>query len=242
MNEIQDQTKYMDKEIGFIFSNNDKTISFNTEKKIDKIITEETSTEAIISSVVSRYKKIDEHISIVDGFIYQKIIETNNKKLIDKLKNHLPKGVINLEKYREINYQPLQELLITQNFQEADKLTQKYLCELVEKQTNKRKQWLYFTDISFIPVNELFIIDLLWKTYSKGKFGFSVQKDIWIKYNSKWDKLWEKIKWSEMTTGTMKRYPQEFIWTIDAPEGHLPLFNQLRGTQTLSYLFKKINW
>ena len=147
-----------------------------------------------------------------------------------------------MEKYIEINYQPLQELLITKNFQEADKLTQKYLCELVEKQTQQKKQWLYFTDINFIPVSELFVIDLLWKTYSKGKFGFSVQKSIWMKYNNKWDKLWEKIKWSEITTGTMKRYPQEFIWTIDAPEGHLPLFNQLRGTQTLSYLFKKINW
>lgn len=232
----------MNKEINFIFSNNDKTISSNIEKKIDKIIKEENSIEAIISSIVNRYKNIDKNINIVDGFIYQKIIETGNKQLINTLKNHLPKGVINLEQYIEINYQPLQELLIIKNFQEADKLTQKYLCKLVEKQTKQEKQWLYFTDIHFIPVNELFVIDLLWKTYSKGKFGFSVQKNIWVKYNNKWDKLWEKIKWLELATGTMKRYPQEFIWTLDAPEGHLPLFNQLRGTQTLAYLFKKINW
>lgn len=234
--------KYMDQEINFIFSNNEKIISSNIEKKIDKIITEENGREAIIFSIINRYKEVDKNINIVDGFIYQKIMETKNKQLINKLKNHLPKGVINLEKYIEVNYQPLQELLIAKNFQEADKLTQKYLCALVEKHTKKSKQWLYFTDINFIPVNELFIIDLLWKTYSKGKFGFSVQKKIWVKYNNRWDKLWEKIKWSEIATGTMKRYPQEFIWTIDAPEGHLPLFNQLRGTQTLSYLFKKINW
>ncbi len=242
MNKIQDQIECMNKEINFIFSNNNNIISLNTEKKIDKIIREETGREAIISNIISRYKHLNDQMNIVDGLIYQKIIETNNKEFISKLKTHLPQGVINLEKYVEVNYQPLQELLIKKNFQEADKLTQKYLCELVEKQTQKRREWLYFTDINFIPASELFVIDLLWKTYSKGKFGFSVQKNIWIKYNSKWDKLWERIKWLEITTGAMKRYPQEFIWTIDAPEGHLPLFNQLRGTQTLSYLFKKIDW
>lgn len=83
---------------------------------------------------------------------------------------------------------------------------------------------------------------MLWKVYSKGKFGFSIQKNIWLKQNKQWDKLWEKIKWLEAKTGIMKRYPKEFTWSIDAPEGHLPLFNQLRGTQTLYYLFQKINW
>ena len=106
--------------------------------------------------------------------------------------------------------------------------------------TNNKKNWLYFTDIQFLPKQDLFILDKLWKIYSKGKFGFSIQKKIWVYNNKKWDKFWEKINW--ISNGVMRRYPNDFVWTVDAPEGHLPLFNQLRGTQTLSYLFRNIQW
>nr|YP_009395502.1 hypothetical protein [Vertebrata isogona]ARW64533.1 hypothetical protein [Vertebrata isogona] len=242
MKKMEIKKEHIEEEIKEIFSNNDKIISNHTEKRLDRILEDTIGQEIILSALLKRSKEVINDEKIIDGFIYQKILEHKDDKFINKLLVKLPNGIMEMKQTIKIDYQPLQQSLIRKNFQEADKLTQKYLCKLVEIKTKSTKNWLYFTDIQFIPKTELFQIDLLWKIYSGGKFGFSVQKAIWMKYNKQWDKLWEKIKWLEIENGIMKRYPKEFTWTTDAPEGHLPLFNQLRGTQTLLYLFKSIDW
>nr|YP_010618614.1 hypothetical protein PN024_pgp181 [Rhodomelopsis africana]WAX02627.1 hypothetical protein [Rhodomelopsis africana] len=231
---------FTEKQIITILTKNYSIINPEIEKIIDQILINKQEREIIINQIIKRSNLNNNSARIIDGLIYQKVIETSDKQTIKQLIQKLPDGVINSTKLKNINYQILQKLLINKRFEEADKLTQKCLCEIVELTTNNKKNWLYFTDIQFVPKEDLFILDLLWKIYSKGKFGFSIQKKIWIKNNKKWDKLWEKIYW--LKQGVMKRYPQEFMWTIDAPEGHLPLFNQLRGTQTLYYLFNNIEW
>nr|YP_009393841.1 hypothetical protein [Polysiphonia sertularioides]ARW62403.1 hypothetical protein [Polysiphonia sertularioides] len=232
----------LSEEIDNIFTKKDKTLSFITQETIEKLLKNKDNKDTIVSKIIEHKKKSTHNYEIVGGFIYQKIIQSKDEEFIHLLSKSLPNGIITINNSSLINYQPLQNLLIEQKFQEADKLTQKYLCQLVEIKTKKIKKWLYFTDIQFIPKDDLFTIDLLWKSYSIGKFGFSVQKEIWTKSRNKWDTLWEKIRWLEVKEKTMKRYPEEFIWTTEAPEGHLPLFNQLRGTQTLSHLFQRIEW
>jgi len=194
--------------------------------------------EVLLQIIMERRLNKNKIADTLDGFIFQKLIQTNMSTIKLELNKYFPNGVTTLKSSLKLNYQPLQELLINQQFQEADKITNEYLCELVAIQTKNEKKWLYFTDIQFLPVEDLFTLDLLWKIYSKGKFGFSIQKDIWMKSNKKWDKLWEKISWTN--NGKMKRYPEEFEWTLTAPKGHLPLSNQLRGTKTLLYLFNHI--
>nr|YP_009397965.1 hypothetical protein [Gredgaria maugeana]ARW67151.1 hypothetical protein [Gredgaria maugeana] len=229
-----------EEEIRLLFNKNYSTITNEIEKIIDNILIDQEGQQIIIEKIIRRAHLKSKDTQIIDGLIYQKIIERNSSKIKEKLIKQLPNGVIISTRFNYITYQNLQNLLINKKFKEADKLTQQCLCEIVTLKTNNKKNWLYFTDIQLIPQEDLFILDLLWRIYSKGKFGFSVQKKIWIKNNKKWDKLWKKIEW--LKQGVMKRYPQEFMWTIDAPEGHLPLFNQLRGTQTLSYLFNSIKW
>nr|WGH12769.1 hypothetical protein Ycf53 [Echinothamnion sp.] len=236
----QNRLQYTEEEIKRIFTQNYSIITNEIETTIDDILIRQKGKEIIIKQIIERAYVNKNQTPIIDGLIYQKIIETSNNKIKEKLIQKLPNGVISTKRFSYIAYQNLQKLLINKKFEEADKLTQQCLCEIVELQTNNKKNWLYFTDIQFIPKEDLFIIDLLWRVYSKGKFGFSIQKKIWIKNNKKWDKLWEKINW--LKQGVMKRYPQEFMWTINAPEGHLPLFNQLRGTQALCYLFYQIEW
>nr|YP_009398167.1 hypothetical protein [Thaumatella adunca]ARW67353.1 hypothetical protein [Thaumatella adunca] len=232
---------YLHEQIDTITNKNLQSISADTEQIIDQIFNEGIKYEKILlESIIKRITLEKQNPSILDGLIYQKLIKTKNLDIRQKLLNYFPQGILELKKSLQIDYQPLQKLLINKEFKEADQLTQKYLCLLVEIKTKNKKEWLYFTDIQFLPEEDLFTLDFLWKIYSKGKFGFSIQKKIWIKNNKKWEKLWEKIHW--LNNGIMKRYPQEFIWTIEAPEGHLPLFNQLRGTQTLSYLFNNIKW
>ena len=73
-----------------------------------------------------------------------------------------------------------------------------------------------------------------WKVASGGKFGFSVQRDIWNQNQKRWAKFIKQLDW---VTGEYSIYKKwnatagEFNYTIDAPRGHLPLTNALRGTQ-----------
>nr|YP_010619777.1 hypothetical protein PNW48_pgp181 [Symphyocladia marchantioides]WAX03790.1 hypothetical protein [Symphyocladia marchantioides] len=236
----ENKLAHTEKEIIKIFSKNYSIITIEIEKIIDSILINKEGREMIINEIIKRSHLKNNNTKIIDGLIYQKIIGINDQEIIETLIQKLPNGAINLTTFKYTKYQKLQNLLINKKFKEADQLTQTCLCEIVEINTKNKKSWLYFTDIQFVPKEDLFILDLLWKIYSKGKFGFSVQKKIWVNNNKKWDKLWEKIQW--LKEGVMKRYPQEFMWTIDAPEGHLPLFNQLRGTQALYYLFNNIEW
>jgi len=238
MEKKQNNKTEIEKKIQIIFTKKSLTINNETEKIIDEILINTEGQEIIIEKIIQRVQKKENMPQTIDGFIYQKII--NNKKIKQKLIQKLPQGIINLQNFNKVNYYNLQELLINQKFLEADKLTQKYLCELTKQKNSETKNWIYFTDIQFLPKEDLFMLDLLWKIYSKGKFGFSIQKKIWIKNNKNWDKLWRDIYWIQH--GIMKRYPEEFTWTIDAPEGHLPLSNQIRGTQTLLYIFHNIKW
>nr|YP_009393435.1 hypothetical protein [Bostrychia simpliciuscula]ARW61997.1 hypothetical protein [Bostrychia simpliciuscula] len=227
--------------INLIFEKNYTIVSKDTEKLINKILnTGQREQEILLDLIIKRQIIEKKEINIIDGFIFSKLIEIKTEKIRKKLKSFFPNGIVSFKSSLKINYQPLQNLLLKKKFQEADKITQDYLCELIKITTNSKREWLYFTDIQFLPKDDLFTLDLMWKIYSKGKFGFSVQKKLWINNNYKWNKFWATIGWTNK--GKMNRYPQEFIWTIEAPEGHLPLFNQLRGTQALSFLFKHIQW
>nr|YP_009399627.1 hypothetical protein [Digenea simplex]ARW69446.1 hypothetical protein [Digenea simplex] len=224
--------------ITLILSKNNNLITNKLELQIDEICQKYKEAPDLLLDLIRKKVLINQQKpEIIDGFIFQKLMQSDIK---GRLINIFPYGLLKLERSLSINYQPLQNLLMKQKFQEANQLTQEFMCQLVEIKTKYKRKWLYFTDIQSLPLEDLYVIDILWQIYSNGKFGFSIQKKIWIKNDKQWDKLWEKIYWVDK--GIMRRYPKEFIWTTEAPEGHLPLFNQLRGTKTLLYLFNSIKW
>nr|QCI04534.1 hypothetical protein [Apoglossum ruscifolium] len=196
--------------------------------------------DELIDILITRLIIKNKNITSLDKIIFTKLENIKLQHINKKLNKIFPNGIEKFQKSITINYEPLQTLLIKQNFQEADKLTQQYLCQLANLQNKSTRKWLYFTDIFLLPADDLFIIDLLWQIYSNEQFGFFIQRKIWKKNNKNWDIFLNKIGWTNK--GIMKRYPNDFIWTINAPKGHLPLFNQLRGTQVLSYLFEHHVW
>lgn len=147
--------------------------------------------------------------------------------------------IVLLKSERNIDYTPLETLLKAQDFQAADQMTLEKLCELAGVETTQRK-WLYFTEVENFPVTDLQTIDKLWLNYSEGKFGFSVQREIWLSLGKNWEKLWPKIGWKSGNNWT--RYPNEFIWNLSAPKGHLPLSNQLRGVRVMASLLSHPAW
>ena len=70
-----------------------------------------------------------------------------------------------------------------------------------------------------------------WKTASGGKFGYSVQRDIWNQQQKRWAKFIKQLDWVVGENNIYRKWPAEFTYSADAPRGHLPLTNALRGTQ-----------
>lgn len=150
-----------------------------------------------------------------------------------------PRGIVPLNSAKGVDYQSLQQLLIAQEFEEADRLTLQKLCELAGPAAVQRK-WVYFTEVDSFPVIDLLTIDQLWRVYSEDRFGFSKQRELWLGLNQNWNRLWEKLAWKSGNIWT--RYPNEFIWDLSAPVGHLPLSNQLRGVRMMEFLLSHPAW
>ncbi|MBD2253749.1 GUN4 domain-containing protein [Nostoc parmelioides] len=175
----------------------------------------------------------------IDGKAYQVLYGSDAPQAQEFLQNNFPEGIVTLKSSCGINYNPLQQLLAQQDFQAADLLTIETMCEIAGPMAVKRK-WLYFTDVDSFPSDDLQTINQLWIVHSEGKFGFSVQRDIWLSLGKNWDNFWPKIGWKSGNNWT--RYPNGFTWNLTAPRGHLPLSNQLRGVRVIASLFAHPAW
>lgn len=175
----------------------------------------------------------------IDGKAYQILIASDQPLYQEFLKTQFPQGLMPGRSERNVDYGALQNLLARQEFQAADRLTIEILCALAGDASAQRK-WLYFTDVKDLPIADMQTINALWQVYSEGKFGFSVQRDLWLSAGKNWESLWVVIGWKSGNAWT--RYPQEFTWNLTAPKGHLPLSNQLRGVRVMAALLSHPAW
>ncbi len=143
-------------------------------------------------------------------------IEEIKQKYREKAKNILitPKA----------DFTQLNQYLKNQQWQEADSETLKVVLQIMGKE---KQGWLTENDCKTFPFEELKIMDDLWTQYSKGKFGFSVQKQIWAKcggepgvYNYEtFCKFAEEIGW--LKDGRWLSY-DELTFQINVQQGYLP--------------------
>ena len=149
----------------------------------------------------------------------------------EKVANALDIDVL-IESEAGVSYDELKSKLAQGLWEEADKETRRLLCVLAGDAAVQR-QWVYFTEARTIPGKDLLTMDRLWRAYSNDRFGFSVQRRIWKVLSMQWKPFFLKIGWAAGTNSIFKKFPMEFTWDIEAPVGHLPLTNALRGTQLL---------
>ncbi|HIK36974.1 MAG: GUN4 domain-containing protein [Geminocystis sp.] len=178
-------------------------------------------------------------VSPIRGKIYQVLRNSNTEENDRFLRDKFPEGLVELVSEKNIEYRELQQLLVERKYQEADSLTREKLCELAGEGAVRRK-WVYFTEVKKFPVADLKTIDTLWYVYSEGKFGYKIQRQIWLSLGKDYNQLWVKLKWKKGNKWT--KYPGEFIWDLSAPPGHLPLSNQLRGVRFIDALFSHPAW
>jgi hypothetical protein len=187
------------------------------------------------SEVFSKYGAIN----AVAAKAYQALYNLKDPEIQNFLADLFPTGIVPLKSDLNVDYRSLQQLLVEQNFLEADKLTNLKLCELAGE-TSLARKWIYFTEVNGLPATDLRTLNALWLAHSNGRFGYSVQRELWISVGRDWIKLWAKILWKDGNNWT--RYPGSFDWTIDAPRGHLPLSNQLRGVRVITSLLTHPAW
>lgn len=130
-----------------------------------------------------------------------------------------------LESEKGIDYTRLRDLLAAGNWQEADIETRKKMLEVMEQQ---HRGYLDNEDIENFPCQDLRTLDRLWVHYSHERFGFSVQKRIWIEEGGKpgvyslvvYEKFGDRVGWR--VNDNWKFY-SDLTFSLNAAVGHLPL-------------------
>ncbi|MBW4641306.1 MAG: GUN4 domain-containing protein [Gloeocapsa sp. UFS-A4-WI-NPMV-4B04] len=75
-----------------------------------------------------------------------------------------------------VDYTSLDSLLASSQWQKADEETAAVMLKIASRVT---VGWLREEDIKDFPCQDLQTINDLWVKYSQGRFGFSVQSNVW---------------------------------------------------------------
>jgi hypothetical protein len=167
------------------------------------------------------------------GCLIQLLAVAPEPALRQALLERYPDGWLATSSGAAIDYAPLQRHLMLQEFEAADRLTSTLLRQLAGSAAEKRG-YVYYSEVPPMPPADLESIDRLWVCYSRGRFGFSVQGRLLQACGGQWDRLWPRLGWKQ--SGIWTRYPGSFTWSLEAPEGHMPLVNQLRGVRLMDAL------
>jgi hypothetical protein len=147
----------------------------------------------------------------------------------------------NIPKPQE-SYEQLSILLAQKNWKEADRKTRQILLRIgdqiirgkrgikIDLDRPTRLGWLEQKIVEQIPVESLQAIDNLWLRASKEQFGYSVQKQIWLdiarnstkSFGVLFAEFADQVGW--LVDGRWTLSYDDFNFSLDAPDGHLPTF------------------
>ncbi len=114
--------------------------------------------------------------------------------------------------------QMLMSLLEAGKWKDADRVTGMLMLKI---SCREQDRYLNSDDINRFPQQDIRSINELWLKYSNGRFGFSVQRQIWLKLNRDWITVGNRLGWR--VNNRWKEY-SELDFSINAPEGAFPTF------------------
>ncbi|NEP81119.1 MAG: GUN4 domain-containing protein, partial [Okeania sp. SIO3B3] len=171
-------------------------------------------------------REVEGRLNSVQNTQSQKQRELERQQEVKSQQEKPPSSVdVPLVSTKGVDYTKLHDLLARGKWKEADEETYLKMLEVAGRES---EGWLDVEHIENFPCQDLGTIDKLWVKYSNGKFGFSVQKQIYQslggtkEYN--YDVLIafaDKVGWRQK--GKDCGY-KEHIWDLSLPLGHLPLF------------------
>lgn len=125
-----------------------------------------------------------------------------------------------------VNYTKLRDLLAENKWNEADIETYTSMLKICERE---EERWLDDGQIKRFPRQDLRIINNLWVKYSDGKFGFSVQKRIFEDAKDDYKRFGDRVGWLVNLVNSEWLKYEDYIFSLNAPEGHLPSTIQVLG-------------
>ncbi|WP_234301141.1 caspase, EACC1-associated type [Sphaerospermopsis aphanizomenoides] len=197
-------------------------------KEYEEVVQEAVQHEANLSQITfDELKDLQQLLNLRD-----EDVKPIHDKLISPLNHSSEKTVIappqtdDLSSERGIDYIRLCNLLAAHNWKEADKETYEVMIKAVGK---KSGDWVTTEELLNFPCKDLRTIDQLWVKYSGGRFGFSVQKEIYLSiggkldgmhYPSTVDKLGKEVAWKNEQDKWINYSRVNF--STSASRGHLP--------------------
>ncbi len=209
-----------------------KFVDSNQRKRINSLTQIESEVENIFNLGPSLFDIFDKD---GDDWAAGWILQVLKKFKPEFFENYKFNNWFNTYSDIDISYKDLQLMLVEQKFEEADRLTSSYLRKLAGKLAEKRG-YVFYSEVMNMSGKDLQTIDRLWTIYSNGRFGFSIQAKILKSVGKKYELMWPKIGWKK--EGLWTRYPGSFRWSLDAPDGHMPLINQLRGVRLMDSILR----
>ncbi len=197
-------------------------ISQDLSEVLDKLIQE---------YVKDRYKSAEEVLQALKPPVAvavppQKLQQTRavNRSEPSEVASETPLNSVKLESERGVDYSQLEKLLGEKNWRAADEETSVKMLEVMQQNS---RGYLTEEDIRKFPAVDLQTIDQLWVRYSHRRFGFSVQKGLWVKSGGKpavydatvWEKFGDRVGWRIDNEWV---YYYELNFTSKAKPGHLP--------------------
>ncbi|MCA2653739.1 caspase family protein [Microcystis sp. M061S2] len=147
----------------------------------------------------------------------------------------LKPGTTLISRSTGVNYTNLRDLLAAEKWKEADEETTRAMLQSAKRE---KEGWFRVKDFESFSCEDLRIIDQLWLSASNGKFGFSVQKEIYEsldgtrEYNGEvWNKFGDRVGWRGTPEGTGQWVSRSDLTfnNAEAPKAHLPTGMQYNG-------------
>ncbi|MUG99050.1 hypothetical protein F7734_44865 [Scytonema sp. UIC 10036] len=178
------------------------------------------------SKIFEELAQIKEQLIYLQAQIQQPKFEEHLQSKILQALSNLQSQYSNLEAELTLislasgwDYTKLKELLVGNKWNEADLETYNAILKVSEREG---ECWLDDGNIRQFPRHDLRIINNLWLKYSNGKFGFSIQKRIWQDANEDYKRFGDRVGWLfNLVNNEWTKY-EDYIFSLSAPEGHLP--------------------
>lgn len=205
---------------------------YQDQMQLQEMAVSETSLPLPHRSIAQNASQTATDIDIWDAYKFCGWLSQMTQKQFGEVAQYRPKlpyeDKIQLIRFRvPERYQALAYYLSTGQWQRADRETLEVMLTVAGV---KDRSYLNVEDIDQFPGLDLRLIDFLWVTYSDGRFGFSVQKQIYIECGAKldgkypgatiWNKFGEKVAWR--VNDTWISY-NSVTFSTSGEEGHLPL-------------------
>lgn len=180
------------------------------------------------------------------------ILEPNNSQSFGSNANNVKVSGFtpHLNLLEQEDYSRLDNLLKSSRWEDANEETFDILLKLAGRE---KQGSLYVNDIQELSCQDLQVIDRLWVEYSDGKFGLSIQKQIWLNINGRkepdtedWCRFGYEVGWlkrkilrktllffADLFSEDNPVWFEELNFSIKAPKGHLPCLKSIGVTSSI---------